>query len=89
MQQLAWPVAATQTTLQFLGQMSDNYRKYHFCALRSLGDGRTNYNDGVIASCHPIDHPDFYDSIRARIASVMDPPCSPGQLALLSLTPLD
>jgi hypothetical protein len=63
-------------------------RYYHFCALRSL-EGSTHYNDGVILSNRPIDDLDFYDSIRTTVASSMDPPCSSGQIVILSLTPLD
>lgn len=64
-------------------------RHYHFCALRSFDKQSTHYNDGVVISNHPIDDPGFYDSIRTTIASNMDPPCSSGQIIILSLTPLD
>lgn len=63
-------------------------RYYHFCALRRL-EGTTHYNDGVVVSNYPVDRPDFYDSIRTTVASSMDPPCSSGQIVILSLTPLD
>ena len=64
-------------------------RYYHFCALRSLDERTTHYNDGMILSNYPVDHPDFYDYIRTTVASNMDPPCSSGQIVILSLTPLD
>ena len=72
-------------------QMSEpmESRYYHFCALRNLGEGITHYNDGVIMSSYPVDHTDFYDRIRTTVASNLDPPCSSGQIVILSLTPLD
>ena len=68
---------------------SGESRYYHFCALRNLDKGVTHYNDGVIMSNYPVDYPGFYDSIRTSVASAMNPPCSSGQIVILSLTPLD
>jgi hypothetical protein len=46
---------------------------YHYCARCDQKDGSTVLTDGIVRSFHPVNHPEFYSSIRKVIAIGLGP----------------
>lgn len=59
---------------------------YHFCAMREMPDGKLHYNHGVITIGQNLWEDGAYEKVCSDIASSMKPPCSSGQVVILSLT---
>jgi hypothetical protein len=46
---------------------------YHYCARHERKDGSTVLTDGIFRSFHPVNHPEFYSSMRKVIANGLGP----------------
>ena len=46
---------------------------YHYCARYEQKDGSIIMADGIASSYHPVNHPEFYPSMRKVIANALGP----------------
>ena len=61
---------------------------YHYCVMRQNSAGLL-YSHGVVQASAPVESFQEYERMLAQLAAKVNPPCSPSDLVVLSLTPLN